>query len=249
MGEQLLGLHPVDQHGQPVRLAVQVGRVDLVDVSGEDDLRVLAGPGDDRLDLVRREVLGLIHYEEHVCQRSAADVGERRDAELLALDHLGQRSQLAAVSGQPVADHRKVVPQRLHVRVQLALHVPGEVAQVSIPERHDGTREIDLAKITTLLERSGERQQRLAGSGSARERYQAGLATLQCIESEDLFGVARLDAVGGAFDDALQRPVGLIVMDEGAQAAVAHDQVLVRPQRSRQRCLGDGKGVRRGVEA
>src|SRR6185295_1096898 len=59
VGVEPLPLDPVDQVGEAVRVGVQVGRVDLVDVAGENDLRVLARAGDDRLHLVRGEVLRL----------------------------------------------------------------------------------------------------------------------------------------------------------------------------------------------
>ena len=64
MGEQLLAFHLVDHIGQSVALRIEVRRVDLLDISGEDHLGALSGTGDDRLDLVRREVLRLVDNAE-----------------------------------------------------------------------------------------------------------------------------------------------------------------------------------------
>jgi hypothetical protein len=68
--------------GQAVGRAVEVGVVDLPDVAGEDDLGALADAGDDGLDLVGREVLGLVDDHELVGDGSAADVGQRLEHEL-----------------------------------------------------------------------------------------------------------------------------------------------------------------------
>ena len=53
MGVKVLPPQPFDRVRQPVRSLVEVGRVDLLQVARQDDLRVLAGPGDDGLDFVR----------------------------------------------------------------------------------------------------------------------------------------------------------------------------------------------------
>ncbi len=195
---------------------------------GEDHLRPLARARDDRLHLVGGEVLGLVHDEEDVVERAAADVGERRDADLLVLDHLRERLVLAALPGEAVADHGEVVPQRLHVGVELALDVAGEEADVAVPQRHDGAREVDLVVAPALLEGGGQRQERLAGAGAAGQRDELDLGAHQGVEREDLLGVARLDAVGRALDDALERPLAAVVVRQRAEAAVLHDEVLVR---------------------
>ena len=52
-----LAFETFDHVGQAVGRAVEVGVIDLGDIAGEDDLGALADAADDRLDLVRREVL------------------------------------------------------------------------------------------------------------------------------------------------------------------------------------------------
>jgi hypothetical protein len=64
----------------------EVGVVDLVDVAGEDNLGAFAGPGDNGLDLVRGQVLGLVDDHEHLHQAAAADVGQRFDGQLVAVE-------------------------------------------------------------------------------------------------------------------------------------------------------------------
>src|SRR6476620_1696924 len=66
-------------HAEAVRGVIHVGVVDLLRIASEDDLRPLTTAGDDRLDLVRGEVLRLIHDEVLVRQAAPADVRERLD--------------------------------------------------------------------------------------------------------------------------------------------------------------------------
>ena len=79
MGVELLPHHSMNQVAQAVGKPVEIGLVDLGHVTGEDDLRALAGAGDDRLYLMGREILGFVDDEKDALQAAAADVGQRRD--------------------------------------------------------------------------------------------------------------------------------------------------------------------------
>src|SRR3984893_12881585 len=74
-------LELLDGEAEPVAAEVEVGMVDLVGVSREDQLGPLPRPADDRLDLVRREVLGLVADDGLAGAEAAADVGPRLDLE------------------------------------------------------------------------------------------------------------------------------------------------------------------------
>ena len=63
--------------------------VDLIRIARQDDLGALAGTRDDRLDLVRRQVLRLVDDHVDVRQRAAADVRERLDLDEPEIDELG----------------------------------------------------------------------------------------------------------------------------------------------------------------
>ena len=68
VGEDALAEELVAKVGEAVGVEVQIGLVYLVDVSGEYYLGALSGTGDDGLDLVRSEVLGLVYDEEDVAE-------------------------------------------------------------------------------------------------------------------------------------------------------------------------------------
>lgn len=75
VGVKRLSLHLGDQIAQAVGMTVQVRMVDLEDIAGEDDLGALPGPGDNGLDFVRSQVLGLVDNEEDFDQGAPPDVG------------------------------------------------------------------------------------------------------------------------------------------------------------------------------
>ena len=72
----------------PLLLLSRYGLSICVGVAGEDELRALADAAGDRLHLVRREVLALVHDHELVRDAPAADVGQRLEHDLPALHQL-----------------------------------------------------------------------------------------------------------------------------------------------------------------
>ena len=64
MPEHLVTLETLSQVHNAVGGSVQIGVVDLVRVTGQDDLGAHPGPGNDGLDLVWGKVLGLVHDHE-----------------------------------------------------------------------------------------------------------------------------------------------------------------------------------------
>mmetsp|Transcript_19691 Transcript_19691/g.33781 ORF Transcript_19691/g.33781 Transcript_19691/m.33781 type:complete len:217 (+) Transcript_19691:533-1183(+) len=189
VGVQGLARHAVDEVAQAIRQAVQVRCIDLLDVAREDDLGALAGARDDRLHLQRRQVLRLVHDEEHLLKASAADVGEGRDDQLLAVEHvldvlpsprrgrlllrlLGVAVRVAGGrGGKLVLDDTQVVVEGLHVRVDLGVHVPRQVPDVAVAEGDDGPGEVDLLVSVLLLQRRRQRQQRLPRPRRPRHRH------------------------------------------------------------------------------
>ena len=124
MGIERLTDHAVDQIRKTVGKRIKVGLIDLPDISGEHNLGSFTGAGDDRLDLVRRQVLCFIDDEENLLQAAAANVGQRRDEELLRLPHFLYSLGLRGVFRKLMADHRQVVVERLHVGIELVCHIP-----------------------------------------------------------------------------------------------------------------------------
>ena len=66
MLEQFLSIHLLSQVGQTVRPLVQIRGINLENIARKDHLGAFSGTGDDGLDFVRCQVLGLVHDEEHL---------------------------------------------------------------------------------------------------------------------------------------------------------------------------------------
>jgi hypothetical protein len=97
-------------------------QVDLAAVAGDDHARALAQAGQEHLHLHRRGVLRLVQHHEGIGQRAAAHEGQRRDLDPLFLDQLGE-----LLARQEIVQR---VVERLHVGIDLVLHVAGQVAQL-----------------------------------------------------------------------------------------------------------------------
>lgn len=87
MGIDWLPNHSVDEITQPIRQGIEVGLVNLSNITGEDDLGTLSGPRNDCFDFVGREILGLINNEVDPLQASSPDIGQWGDEQFLRLPH------------------------------------------------------------------------------------------------------------------------------------------------------------------
>ena len=172
-----LPLHAIDQIGEPVALGVEVGRVDLEDVAREHHLGAFPGSGDDGLDLVWAQVLGFVDDEDDLRQAASSDIRQRRDVELVLLDHCIESTILAAVVVELVLDDVQVVPQWLHVWVDLRRCIARQIADVTVGERHDRPRQIDLSKRLALFDGARQSEQGLAGSGGTGQGDQRCVAS------------------------------------------------------------------------
>src|SRR5205085_10325241 len=85
---QALVLELVDHVDEAIAGRIHVRVVDLVRVAGEHDLGVVADAGDDRLHLVRRQVLRLVHHDVLVGDAAPAGVRERLDGDQSQVDQL-----------------------------------------------------------------------------------------------------------------------------------------------------------------
>src|SRR5690349_21876186 len=106
---------------------VEVRMIDLIRVARQDDLGAFTRARDDRLDLVRREVLRLVDDHVDVRQRAAADVRQRLDLDEPEIDELGVAAAVLLVGLVETEQQLEVVVDRLHPRAQLLLDVAGEV--------------------------------------------------------------------------------------------------------------------------
>lgn len=99
-------------------------RVDLGAVAGDDHARALAQTGQEHLHLHGGGVLRLVQNHEGIRQRAAAHEGQGRDLDALFLHQL-----LHLLRGQEIVQR---VVKRLHIGIDLFLHVAGQKAQTLI---------------------------------------------------------------------------------------------------------------------
>ena len=80
-----------------------------MDISREDHLRSLSRTGDNRLDLMRREVLGLIDDTISLGQATTPDKGQRLDHQLVDLLHIVDLTDIGSTRGKLRLAHVLVI--------------------------------------------------------------------------------------------------------------------------------------------
>ena len=214
-------------HREQARAAAALGQVDLGDVTGDDDLRAEAEPGEEHLHLLGRGVLRLVEDDERVVERAAAHERERRDLDGAPLHEPGHDLGIEHVVERVV--------ERAEVRVDLGEDVAGQEAE-ALPGLDRGPGEDDPVDLLRLqrLHRERDREVALAGAGGTdpeRDRVRADrvdvallarglrvhrLAAAQHLGVEHLaralVGLQHVDAAADAF--AVERVPGLEQRDE-----------------------------------
>ncbi len=77
VSKNILALQFICEIGQSVGFQVEVWGIDLMNITGENDFRSFAGPGNNCLNLMWCEVLSLINNKEYFAQASSADIYAR----------------------------------------------------------------------------------------------------------------------------------------------------------------------------
>ena len=111
---------PVDRVGQP---ALGPGRqIDLRDIAGHDDPRVLAHPRQEHLHLRHGRVLAFVENDHGVIERTPAHVGQRGDLDQIIIH----------VPPDLVIIHQIMerIQQGTQVGIDLGLEIAGQEAQV-----------------------------------------------------------------------------------------------------------------------
>src|SRR2546429_462052 len=185
-------IHGIGETGGHLR---KVGRIDLGDVAEAGELGARAGAGDQRLHLLRREVLRLVQDQEAVEEGAPAHEVQRADLDPVAQQVVGGRAAPVASLLGP-GEHLEIVDERTHPRLHLLLLGAGQEADV-FAERDGHARHDDFHEAVgfqRLHEAGGERQQRLAGAGWPEHRDEVDFRIHQQVEREVLLTVARRDA-------------------------------------------------------
>lgn len=141
---------------QPALVAAR--QVHLSRVAGHDRLRAEADTRKEHLHLLGRGVLRLVENDERVVQRAAAHVGERRDFDHLALEHLR-----GLVEAEQIVER---VVERAQVRIDLLREIAGQKAEPLA--RFDGrARQHDALDLIALqrIHGAGDGEIRLARAG------------------------------------------------------------------------------------
>src|SRR5690606_10386185 len=98
--------------GKAVALCVEVRGIYLVDIAGKDDFGMLARTGNDGFYFMWRKVLRLIHDEENLGQRTAADECQRRNSDFFVGNELIDLVAHLGVIRKLLFDKPDVIPDR-----------------------------------------------------------------------------------------------------------------------------------------
>src|SRR5579883_1403392 len=109
---------PVHRIGEPGGRLREIGGVDLSHVAEARQLGTGSGPGNERLHLLRGEVLRLIQDEETVEERPPAHEVERADLDPVAQQIVRCRAAPVAAF-LPAGEHFQIVHQRSHPGLHL----------------------------------------------------------------------------------------------------------------------------------
>mmetsp|Transcript_24560 Transcript_24560/g.42250 ORF Transcript_24560/g.42250 Transcript_24560/m.42250 type:complete len:409 (+) Transcript_24560:1128-2354(+) len=127
-----------------------------------------------------------------------------------------------------VLNHAQVVVKRLHIWVDLGVHIARQIPYVTIAQRDDGAGQIDLLVAMLLLQGSGEGKQGLASAGAARNRNQRNLRVQQSRQGKRLLRVFRRYSRGGLLRHAdVALLLGAVRREDGFGTAALDDEVLV----------------------
>ena len=196
MLEELLSLHLLAEVREAVGPLIQIRLVYLEDIAREDHLGAFAGPGDDGLDFMRREVLRFVDYEEHFTERTSPDVCERRDQELLALEQVVYFESLLGTGAEAALDDFKVVHEGLEEGSHFGFLVAREISYVLVAEDNCGAGKDYLIIALFLLKGRCKCQEGLTGACASCEGDQPDVRIETGIECKALLFITRADAVG-----------------------------------------------------
>ena len=115
----------VDEVGEAVALRIQIGRVDLVNVSGKDNFGILTGARNNSFDFMRRQVLRLIDDKAHILDTPAANIRKRRDGQLLLLDGFCNLLEFLVSFAELAFDEFQIVPERFHIWIDFGSNIAG----------------------------------------------------------------------------------------------------------------------------
>ena len=212
-----------------------VGRVDLGQVAGEDDLRALRHPGEQRLEGGHLEVLGLVDDHELVLQGPAPQERHRLQGEPVLGHHLVDHPAGVGV-GAVLGEGGDVVEDGPHPGRELLLQAAGEEAEVGLAVGHHRPVDGQLvvagaavdARLHHLLEAGGEGQDRLARPGEARQGHDGHVGVHQQVEGENLL-----------LGTGVEAPHLAATLDEVQLVAEDAGQSQRRPRRQDDVLVGD----------
>src|SRR5690606_9152590 len=153
---QWMVLYVFDEVRKAIALRIQVGGVYLVDVACKNNLGVLASPGNDGFYFVWREVLCLIHDEENLGQRAAADKCQRCDSDFFVGNKLVDLVAHLGVISKLLFDKPDIIPNRGQKRIGFRLGIAREEADFPVAQRDNGTGDVNLSVMLALLQCAGE---------------------------------------------------------------------------------------------
>ncbi|MNY22218.1 hypothetical protein D3C86_1558140 [compost metagenome] len=115
-----------------VTFRIQVRGINLVNISGKNDLGIFSCSRNDGLDLMRGQVLGFIYNKENLAQCPSPDIGQRRDHYLFCSHKLFNPCLHFRVFIKLLLYKPQVVPYWRHIRINLRFYITRQKTNVLI---------------------------------------------------------------------------------------------------------------------
>ena len=126
----------MDEDGEGVVRLAHVRSVDLAGVAGEDHLGAFAYAGEDGLQRGGLQVLGFVHHNELLLQRSAAKERDRLQCQLAAVGEVVDEAARVATGALIGKRHDRIMNCR-HPRVEFFVQVARQETNVGSANWHE----------------------------------------------------------------------------------------------------------------
>src|SRR6056297_896300 len=110
VGINIIVVHTINEIGKAVTLGIEVGGINLKNITRKNNLCILPGSGNNCFNLVRCKVLSLIDNKDNIVQAPAANVCQGYDRQLFGLNQFIYFFGLFAGFAELIFDDAQIIP-------------------------------------------------------------------------------------------------------------------------------------------
>src|SRR5688500_12341579 len=118
------------------------------------------------------QILSLIHDKTYIGKAPATDVSERRYHQLFLIHHFCDARELFIRFAVLILNELQVIPQRLHVWINLGFYITRQISDIFIAQRNNWTSKINLFVFFLLFQCRRKGKQCFTSASNTLNRYQ-----------------------------------------------------------------------------